>query len=112
MEDTPAAEINLEEGDRIRSIDGTEVDSWSHMTQLIQEGEGNPQELMIESGEESRTATLEPTVESTELPDGTVQERLIIGVGRDFEDGVIAPYGGESKKLCPACHSSLNSSSI
>lgn len=91
MEDTPAAEINLEEGDRIRSIDGTEVDSWSHMTQLIQEGEGNPQELMIESGEESRTATLEPTVESTELPDGTVQERLIIGVGRDFEDGVIAP---------------------
>jgi Predicted membrane-associated Zn-dependent proteases 1 len=61
------------------------------MTQLIQEGEGNPQELMIESGEESRTATLEPTVESTELPDGTVQERLIIGVGRDFEDGVIAP---------------------
>ncbi len=91
MEDTPAAEINLEEGDRIRSIDGTEVDSWSHMTQLIQEGEGNPQELMIESGEESRTATLEPTVESTDLPDGTVQERLIIGVGRDFEDGVIAP---------------------
>lgn len=91
MEDTPATEINLEEGDRIRSIDGTEVDSWSHMTQLIQEGEGNPQELMIESGEESRTATLEPTVESTELPDGTVQERLIIGVGRDFEDGVIAP---------------------
>lgn len=91
MEDTPAAEINLEEGDRIRSIDGTEVDSWNHMTQLIQEGEGNPQELMIESGEESRTATLEPTVESTELPDGTVQERLIIGVGRDFEDGVIAP---------------------
>lgn len=91
MEDTPAAEINLEEGDRIHSIDGTEVDSWSHMTQLIQEGEGNPQELMIESGEETRTATLEPTVESTELPDGTVQERLIIGVGRDFEDGVIAP---------------------
>lgn len=91
MEDTPAAEINLEEGDRILSIDGTEVDSWSHMTQLIQEGEGNPQELMIESGEETRTATLEPTVESTELPDGTVQERLIIGVGRDFEDGVIAP---------------------
>ena len=91
MEDTPAAKINLEEGDRIHSIDGTEVDSWSHMTQLIQEGEGNPQELMIESGEETRTATLEPTVESTELPDGTVQERLIIGVGRDFEDGVIAP---------------------
>src|SRR5699024_12497972 len=91
VEDTPAAEINLESGDRIESIDGNEVDSWAHMTQLIQEGEGNPQELVIASGDDTRTETLEPVVESTELPDGTVQERLIIGVGRDFESGIIAP---------------------
>ena len=91
MEDTPASEINLEEGDRIRSIDGTAVDSWAHMTQLIQEGEGNPQELTVESGGETRTETLEPVIDATELPDGTVQERLIIGVGRDFETGIIEP---------------------
>ncbi|CDZ99565.1 Putative zinc metalloprotease [Jeotgalicoccus saudimassiliensis] len=91
VENTPAAEINLEEGDRIQSIDGTEVDSWGHMTQLIQEGEGNPQVLLIESGGETRTETLEPIVDTTELPDGNTEERLIIGVGRDFEHGIIAP---------------------
>ena len=91
VEDTPAAEINLEEGDRIQSIDGTSVDSWAHMTELIQKGEGNPQELVIESGGDTRTETFAPTVETTELPDGTEQQRLIIGVGRAFEDGILAP---------------------
>lgn len=91
VEDTPAADINLEEGDRIQSIDGTSVDSWAHMTQLIQEGEGNPQELVIDSGGDTRTETFAPAVETTELPDGTKQQRLIIGVGRAFEDGIIAP---------------------
>lgn len=90
-EDTPAAEMNLEAGDRIQSIDGTTVDSWSHMTQLIQEGEGNPQELVIDSDGTTRTETFAPAVETTEHPDGTEQKRLIIGVGRAFEDGVIAP---------------------
>lgn len=90
-EDTPAADINLEEGDRIQSIDGTSVDSWAHMTQLIQEGEGSPQELVIESGGDTRTETFVPAVETTELPDGTEQKRLIIGVGRAFETGIIAP---------------------
>ena len=91
VEDTPAAEINLEEGDRIQSIDGTSVDSWAHMTELIQKGEGNPQELVIESGGNTRTETFAPAVETTELPDGTEQQRLIIGVGRAFEDGILAP---------------------
>lgn len=91
VEDTPAAEINLEEGDRINEIDGQTVDSWSHMTQLIQAGEGNPQELVVESDGETRTETLAPIVDSTELPDGTVQERLIIGVGAYFEQGFIEP---------------------
>lgn len=91
VDDTPAAEINLQEGDRINAIDGQPVDSWSHMTQLIQQGEGNSQELVIESDGETRTETLEPVVNSTELPDGTVQERLIIGVGAYFETGIIKP---------------------
>lgn len=91
VEDTPAADIDLEAGDRIQSIDGTSVDSWAHMTQLIQEGEGSPQELVIESGGNTHTETLVPAVEATELPDGTEQKRLIIGVGRDFENGIIAP---------------------
>lgn len=91
VDDTPAAEINLQEGDRINSIDGQTVDSWNHMTQLIQQGEGNSQELVIESDGETRTETLQPIVDSTELPDGTVQERLIIGVGAYFETGIIQP---------------------
>src|SRR5699024_1518396 len=67
------------------------VDSWAHMTQLIQEGEGNTQELVIASGDDTRTETLEPIGESTESHDGTVQERLIMGVGSDIESDIIAP---------------------
>ena len=91
VEDTPAEEINLESGDRILEIDGQEVESWSHMTSLIQEGQGDSQELIIDSNGDVRTETLQPVIESTELPDGTVNERLIIGVGAHFENGYIAP---------------------
>src|SRR5699024_507187 len=58
VEDTPAEEINLETGDRIEEINGKTVESWSHMTTLIQEGEGKPQELLIESDGKYRTETL------------------------------------------------------
>lgn len=91
VEDTPAEEINLESGDRILEIDGQEVESWSHMTSLIQQGQGESQELLIDSDGQQRTENLEPVIESTELPDGTVNERLIIGVGAYFENGIIAP---------------------
>ena len=91
VEDTPAEEINLETGDRIEEINGKTVESWSHMTTLIQEGEGKPQELLIESDGDYRTEILKPIVDETELPDGTVQERLIIGVGAYFENGVLQP---------------------
>lgn len=91
VEDTPAEEINLESGDRILEIDGQEVESWSHMTSLIQAGQGESQELLIDSDGQQRTENLEPVIESTELPDGTVNERLIIGVGAYFENGIIAP---------------------
>ncbi|MCK1975452.1 RIP metalloprotease RseP [Jeotgalicoccus huakuii] len=91
VEDTPAEEINLESGDRILEIDGQKVESWSHMTSLIQQGQGESQELLIDSNGQQRTENLEPVIESTELPDGTVNERLIIGVGAYFENGIIAP---------------------
>ncbi|WP_166626509.1 RIP metalloprotease RseP [Jeotgalicoccus sp. S0W5] len=91
VEDTPAEEINLESGDRILEIDGQKVESWSHMTSLIQQGQGESQELLIDSDGQQRTENLEPVIESTELPDGTVNERLIIGVGAYFENGIIAP---------------------
>ncbi|QQD85720.1 RIP metalloprotease RseP [Jeotgalicoccus sp. ATCC 8456] len=91
VEDTPAEEINLESGDRILEIDGQKVESWSHMTSLIQQGQGESQELLIDSDGQQRTENLEPVIESTEFPDGTVNERLIIGVGAYFENGIIAP---------------------
>src|SRR5699024_5944640 len=98
VEDTPAEEINLETGDRIEEINGKTEESWSHMTTLIQEGEGKPQELLIESDGDYRTEILKPIVDETELPDGTVQERLIIGVGAYFENGVLQPIWWRSEE--------------
>ena len=86
-----AAADTTSAAEEVAEVTQDTVEEVSRMTQLIQEGEGNPQELVIASGDDTRTETLEPVVESTELPDGTVQERLIIGVGRDFESGIIAP---------------------
>src|SRR5699024_4607841 len=36
-EDTPAEEAGLVEGDRLLTINDTEVDSWDHMSEIIQE---------------------------------------------------------------------------
>lgn len=90
-EDSPAEEAGLEVGDRIDSINGTEIRDWDHMTEVIQ-SEGDT-ELTLETTRDSENRTLEltPEVMSNELPDGEVVERLIIGIGQDRETGTVAP---------------------
>src|SRR5690625_2451949 len=90
-EDTPAEEAGLEEGDRLLEINGTEVRNWDHMSSIIQQEGGSELDITVENDGDVREVEMTPMVEETELPDGEVVERLIIGIGHDFEEGVIAP---------------------
>lgn len=90
-EDTPAEEADLSDGDRLQTINGTEVDSWDHMSRIIQnEGESELTIDVVNDGDE-RTVEMTPVIEETETPDGEVSERLIIGIGAEMETGTFAP---------------------
>lgn len=90
-EDTPAEEAGLEEGDRLLSINGNEVESWDHMSAMIQQEGQTELDITVENDGEVRDVEMTPVVEPTELPDGEVAERLIIGIGAEFEEGTVAP---------------------
>jgi regulator of sigma E protease len=90
-EDTPAEEAGLEEGDRLLSINGNEVESWDHMSAMIQQEGQTELDIIVENDGEVRDVEMTPVVEPTELPDGEVAERLIIGIGAEFEEGTVAP---------------------
>lgn len=90
-EDTPAEEAGVEAGDRIESINGTEVTDWAQMTEVIQdEGETELTLVTTRDGNE-QVLELYPEVDRTELPNDEVVERLIIGIGQDREHGTFAP---------------------
>lgn len=80
-DDSPAAGI-LEVGDEIVSANGTPVDDTETLRSVINDGEGDPVELVIRRGDAERTVSVTPT--RTESTNGPV---WIIGINtaRDFE---------------------------
>ncbi|MHC0552653.1 RIP metalloprotease RseP [Salinicoccus sp. CNSTN-B1] len=96
-EDTPAEEAGLKSGDHLKTINGQEVDSWEHMSTIIQQEGETELDITVVNDGESRTVEMTPIVEKTELPDGETNERLVIGIGAEMERGVISPilWGAE-----------------
>lgn len=92
-EDTPAEEAGLVEGDRLLTINDTEVDSWDHMSAIIQEEGETTLDIEVENPDsgEVRDVEMTPVIDVTELPDGETVERLIIGIGAASEEGAFAP---------------------
>lgn len=90
-EDTPAEEAGLAEGDRLLSINGNEVDSWDHMSRIIQNEGESELDIQVENDGKERTLEMTPVVDTTELPDGETVDRLIIGIGYEMEHGTVAP---------------------
>lgn len=90
-EDTPAEEAGLTEGDRLLSINGTEVDSWDHMTQIIQKKGESELDILVENEGQERTLEMTPVIDKRELPDGETMERLIIGIGNEMDHGTVSP---------------------
>ncbi|GAB3070004.1 RIP metalloprotease RseP [Salinicoccus sesuvii] len=96
-EDTPAEEAGLEAGDRLETINGEPVNSWGNMSSIIQQEGGQPLDITVSNDGQERQVELTPIVDVTELPDGTTNERLIIGIGQEMERGALSPilWGAE-----------------
>ena len=92
-EDTPGEEAGVVEGDRLLTINDTEVDSWDHMSAIIQEEGETTLDIEVENPDsgEVRDVEMTPVINVTELPDGETVERLIIGIGAASEEGAFAP---------------------
>ena len=73
MAEKPAAMAGLRQGDRILTIDGSEVTKWEDISRSIQGAEGKPFKLTYQRDGEVRSTTLIPEEE----PDS---KRVIIGI--------------------------------
>ncbi|MFI8631709.1 PDZ domain-containing protein [Microbacterium sp. NPDC077663] len=80
-EDSPATGI-LEVGDEIVSADGTPIDDTAQLRSVINDGQGDPVELVIRRADAERTVSVTPV--QTESTEGPV---WIIGIttARDFD---------------------------
>ncbi len=78
--DSPAGKAGLQQGDRIVSIAGAPIDSWSDMAEQIGRSEGNSIDITVEREGGRRTMTLKPASESVEDIFGEKHQRYVIGI--------------------------------
>ncbi len=69
----PAAEAGLQQGDRIRSIDGQTIDSWKSFVDTIQVGDGKVFKIEFERNGEEMATTVIPVYD-------TNNKRAMVGV--------------------------------
>ncbi|MEM8826327.1 MAG: RIP metalloprotease RseP [Pseudomonadota bacterium] len=80
LEDSAAADVGLEVGDRIVLLDGDAVDDFSVVQQTIVQNPGTPVELGLIRDGTQRVVTLTPRVVETEDPFGNVARLGRLGV--------------------------------
>lgn len=79
-ENTPAQRAGLMAQDRILSVDGHAIKTWTDMSLLIKEGGGKEVELRIKRGDEILTFRITPEKATTKNFFGEDVERYLIGV--------------------------------
>ena len=87
--DSPAAEAGLQQGDRIASIAGKPIESWSEMAEAIAKSDGAPVTLLIERDGRTMEKIIKPVVEPMEDIFGELHDRYIIGVTAAGSTGTI-----------------------
>ena len=95
MAEKPAAMAGLMKGDRILTIDGSEVTKWEDISRQIQGAEGKPFKLTYQRDGEVRSATLIPEEE----PDS---KRVIIGITSSadiYQPGILEAAGLAFQKV-------------
>lgn len=77
---SPAAKAGIQKGDRIISVSGAAVGSWSDMVEQISGGDGKPIDITLERGSQAISKTITPARESVEDVFGQSHQRFVIGI--------------------------------
>ena len=85
QEETPAAQANLQEGDRILQVDGQEVASWSDLQQTVAQHPGEEVILVLERNGQEETVNITPA--SIEL-EGSGARVVQMGVMPPMHDSI------------------------
>src|SRR3989304_6192823 len=89
MEGSSAMEAGLQAGDRILSIEGQKISSWTQMTEIIQRNPEKPLAMEVERGGKTLKLTVVPKRKQAKTPDGEETEIGQIGVAKDMKGEAI-----------------------
>lgn len=97
VEDYPAYEAGVREGDTIVSIDGERTSSWSEVQLYIQMGKGKTMDFVLKD-KDGNKRTVKITPEITEDEEGNKNYKVGIGIDTTKKRGFIASlsYAGET----------------
>lgn len=82
LENSAAASAGLREGDRIERVDGSEIDRFEDIVNLVVSGTGKPVRLDVLRGQERLAITVVPTMVETSDRFGNVIRHPRIGIAR------------------------------
>jgi regulator of sigma E protease len=85
LRDKPAARAGIQEGDSILTVDGHPVGQWYDLVELIQAQPGRDLTVTVARGDQQRSFTVQPYVDSIPGPDGKIRPTRRIGVGVNTE---------------------------
>jgi regulator of sigma E protease len=80
QEGMPAQVAGIRAGDRVIAIDGTPVDRWDEMAELIKKSQGRPLRIQVLRKDETLSVTVAPKIVSTKNLFGEQVERYVVGI--------------------------------
>src|SRR5690349_14646977 len=87
--DSAAARAGFQQGDIVRSIDGTRIDSFSDMQRIVSMSAGVPLTIEIERGDAIRTLKAIPDLKDVTDPFGNTHRMGVLGISRSMLPGDI-----------------------
>lgn len=100
-ENTPAHKGGLEKGDLIIAIDGTDVESWEDMVEIISESKGKELAISVQRKESVFTVNITPQTTTDKNIFNEDIERYVIGIrssGKEFSRD-LSPYEALSASI-------------
>lgn len=85
QENTPAAQADLQEGDRILQIDGQAVESWSELQETVAQHPGEEISLVLEREGQEETVTVTPAAIELEEVEESIGQ---LGVMSPMDDSI------------------------
>jgi len=84
MENMPAAKAGMTAGDKIISINGTPVETWQDLTEIIHKSAGMSITVKWAGNDTVREAVIIPEMKKIQKPDGSFEEAGLIGITPEF----------------------------